>query len=149
MSVNVTWRVSPNHTVGRAGASIDRIVIHYIVGTRAAADATFAQTSSGVSAHYSIGEGEVSQHVSEQNTAWHAGHLATNRRSVGIEHSADQDRAPDSWTMDTSVQLCIEICRRYDLDPQIAIIPHNSVSDTLCPNTVDWQEIRRRVAAGL
>ncbi|MDO5493424.1 MAG: peptidoglycan recognition family protein [Nesterenkonia sp.] len=149
MSVDVIWRVSPNHSVGREGTPIDRIVIHYIVGDRAAADATFSQPSSQVSAHYSIGEREVSQHVSEQNTAWHAGHLATNRRSVGIEHSADQNRAPDAWTMDTSVQLCIEICRRYGLDPQAAIIPHNSVSSTLCPNTVDWQEIRRRVAAGL
>ena len=34
------WKGSPNFNTGRNGSSVDRIVIHYIVGTLAAADAT-------------------------------------------------------------------------------------------------------------
>ena len=82
----------PNFTEGREGTAVDRIVIHYIVGTLAAADTTFSDPNSGVSAHYGIGEGEIHQFVDEANTAWHAGDWNFNLRSIGIEHSADPSR---------------------------------------------------------
>lgn len=143
------WKTTENYTGGRGGTTIDRIVIHYIVGTLAAADATFANASSGVSAHYGIGEGSLHQYVSEMNTAWHAGDFPMNQRSIGIEHSADPDRAPSASTYDISVELCTRICRDYDLDPQTQIIPHSSVVSTACPGTVNLQRIRDEVAARL
>lgn len=143
------WIGSPNFNEGRAGSGIDRIVIHYIVGTLAAADGTFLDPEAQVSAHYGIGEGELHQYVGEENTAWHAGDLSMNQRSIGIEHSADQDRAPDQFTYDTSIALCTRICREYGLDPQAQIIPHNSVVSTSCPGTVDLQLIKDGVAAAL
>lgn len=143
------WKTSPNYTGGREGRSIDRIVIHYIVGTLAAADATFQNESSQVSAHYGIGEGALHQYVSEMNTAWHAGDLRMNQRSVGIEHSADPDRTPSASTYTISIELCTQICNDYGLDPQTQIIPHSDVKNTLCPGTVDIQRIRDGVAAAL
>lgn len=143
------WKDTENYTAGRDGTAIDRIVIHYIVGTLAAADATFANPSSGVSAHYGIGEGSLHQYVSENNTSWHAGDFPMNQRSIGIEHSADPDRAPSESTYNISVDLCTQICQDYGLDPQTQIIPHHRVVATACPGTVDVQRIRDEVAARL
>lgn len=143
------WKDTVNYTAGRGGTTVDRIVIHYIVGTLAAADATFANSSSGVSAHYGIGEGSLHQYVSELNTSWHAGNFAMNQRSIGIEHSADADRAPSASTYEISIDLCTQICQDYGLNPQTQIIPHSSVVATACPGTVDLQRIRDGVAARL
>lgn len=143
------WKDTENYTAGRDGSAIDRIVIHYIVGTLAAADATFANPSSGVSAHYGIGEGSLHQYVSENNTSWHAGDFPMNQRSIGIEHSADPDRAPSESTYNISVDLCTQICQDYGLDPQTQIIPHHRVVATACPGTVNVQRIRDEVAARL
>lgn len=141
------WKTTVNYSGGRNNTNVDRIVIHYIVGTLAAADAVFANPASGVSAHYGIGEGALHQYVSEMNTAWHAGNLAMNRRSIGIEHSADQNRAPSSDTYTKSIDLCEQICRDYGIDPITGIIPHSSVVSTLCPGTVDITRIRNSVSA--
>lgn len=143
------WRTSPNYSAGRGGRAVDRIVIHYIVGTLAAADATFADPGSGVSAHYGIGEGAVHQYVSETNTAWHAGDFAMNQRSIGIEHSADAVRPPSQSTYNDSIELCARLCRTYGLNPLTQIIPHSSVVATACPGTVDLQRIRNAVSARL
>lgn len=147
--MNPVWKHTTNFSGGRGGRSIDRIVIHYIVGTLAAADATFANPNSGVSAHYGIGEGRLHQYVSEMNTAWHAGNFAMNQRSIGIEHSADPNRAPSSSTYEMSIDLCTRICREYGLNPQTQMIPHSSVVATACPGTVNLQRIRNAVSARL
>lgn len=143
------WIGSPNFNQGRGGSGIDRIVIHYIVGTLAAADATFKDPASQVSAHYGIGEGALHQYVNEGDTAWHAGNFAMNQRSIGIEHSADQNRAPDEFTYNTSIALCARICRDYGLDPRTQIIGHSDVVSTSCPGTVDLQRIIDETAAAI
>src|SRR5699024_10900331 len=143
------WKDTQNYTAGPDGTTLDRIVIPYIVGTLAAADATFASSSAGVSAHDAIDEGALHQHVSEQNTAWHAGDFPMTQRSIGIEHSADPNRAPSSSTYNTSIELCTTICQNYGLNPQTQIIPHSSVVSTACPGTVDLQRIRDGVSAKL
>lgn len=136
------WKHTDHYSVGRDGTSVDRIVIHYIVGDLAAADATFADPESYVSAQYGIGEGSLHQYVSELNTAWHAGNFAMNQRSIGIEHSADPDRAPSESTYEISIDLCTRICREYGLDPDTQIIEHGSVVPTACPGTVSMSRIR-------
>lgn len=141
------WQTTENYTVGRSGATVNLIVIHYIVGTLDFADTTFADPESQVSAHYGIGEQKLHQYVSEINTAWNSGDSATNRRSIGIEHSANVNRAPDAWTYETSVELCARICEDYGLDPQTQIIGHSAVVATACPGTVSVQRIRDGVSA--
>lgn len=143
------WKGSPNFNTGRSGIGVDRIVIHYIVGTLAAADATFADASAQASAHYGIGEGAVHQYVNEADTSWHAGDLAMNRRSIGIEHSADQSRPPEASTYAASAELCARICRDYGLDPNTQIIGHSDVVATACPGTVDLQRIISETAAAI
>lgn len=152
--VTAKWVPSPNYSSGRTDRNgvvntVDLIVIHYIVGTLAAADQVFTSTERQVSAHYGIGEGEVHQYVKESDTAWHAGNFTINTKSIGIEHSADPNRAPDNFTYQTSIQLCIELCQKYGLDPRQAIVPHKKFIATQCPGTVDINRIIEGVAQGM
>ncbi|MGY4719184.1 N-acetylmuramoyl-L-alanine amidase [Naumannella cuiyingiana] len=148
-ALNPVWIESPNFTAGRGGAAVDKIVIHHMAGTRAATDSWFQQTEAQVSAHYGIGEGQLSQYVAEENTAWHAGDSAANRSSIGIEHSADIGRPPDDYTYNTSIELCTDLCRRYGIDPNTGILPHKQFSSTDCPGEINLQRIIDGVNAAL
>ena len=55
---------SPNYTQGRE-SKIDRIVIHWMVGTLAATDAVFQNTQSNTSAHYGIENYTTHQYVND------------------------------------------------------------------------------------
>ncbi len=134
--MNIIWKGSPNFDGNRK--TIDRIVIHWIVGNLAAADAVFAKTSPGTSAHYGIEDQTVHQYVQEGQVAYHAGNYAMNQRSVGIEHSAQPGRLASDATYDSSGQMIAQIAKRYNipLDRQ-HVIKHNEVVATQCPGTMD------------
>jgi len=135
----MTWKPSPNFTGGRT-AKIDRIVIHWIVGTLASADATFANRNSQVSAHYGIENSTVHQYVKESDTAWHA--MSANARSIGIEHSAAPGRNATALTIQTSAKLVADICKRYNIPiDRTHIIKHSDVVATQCPGTIPIDEI--------
>ena len=84
-------RASPN--INRGHQSRECIVIHYTAGyTAASAIATFANASGKSSAHFVVEtNGEVTQMVNCNDTAWHAGYGVfrgggqVNQRSIGIE----------------------------------------------------------------
>jgi N-acetyl-anhydromuramyl-L-alanine amidase AmpD len=91
------WTPSPNYTSGRSGYSTALVVIHTCAGNYSGCWSWLTNTSSGVSAHYVVGQtdigggvAEVRQLVDEDNTAWHVGKswqgYPTNPRSIGIEH---------------------------------------------------------------
>jgi len=81
-----------NYTPGRAGQSIDAIVIHATGGPYAGALSWFRDPRSSLSAHYVIraSDGEITQTVAEADTAFHA--RGFNRGSIGIEHEFDPAR---------------------------------------------------------
>ena len=151
--MDVTWIGSPSFDAGRVDRPgnhnrVELIVIHYIVGTLADADRVFTDPAAEVSAHFAIDEGSIHQYVKEEDTAWHAGDFTINTRSIGIEHSAfwdpdaDEIRPPDESTMAASIELCLSLCTKYGLDPEVAIVPHQQFTETLCPGTVDYLYIR-------
>ena len=91
------WTPSPNYSAGRSGYSTSLVVIHTCAGNYSGCWSWLTNPSSGVSAHYVVGQTdigggvtEVRQLVDEDNTAWHVGKYwqgyPTNPRSVGIEH---------------------------------------------------------------
>jgi len=137
----IEWIGSPNYSQGRTHA-IDRIVIHWIVGTLASADAVF-QKPNGVSAHYGIEDDGVHQYVDEANTAWHAGVGSMNARAIGLEHSASPDRPASQSTIDTSAGLVADICVRYGIPcDRTHIIKHSEVPyNTQCCGTIPIDEI--------
>jgi len=140
-----TFIQSPNYTGGRT-SKIDTVVIHWMAGTLAGTDATFANRNSQVSAHYGIENYTIHQYVKESDTAWHA--LQANSRSIGIEHSAAPSRNATQSTIDTSAKLVADICKRYNIPiDRTHIIKHSEVVATQCPGTIPVDEIIKKAKA--
>lgn len=140
--MTTTWIGSPNYSSGRGGNAIDRIVIHWMVGTLASTDAVFQNTTRRTSAHYGIEDGNIHQYVTEENTAFHAGTGQMNQRSIGIEHSAAPGRNATQATIDTSAQLVADICKRRNIPcDRSHIIKHSEVIATQCCGTIPIDEI--------
>ena len=94
---------------------ITHIVIHWIVGTLASADASFKNPSRIASAHYGVEDNTIYQWVDEKHTAYHCGNYAFNQKSIGIEHSAAPDRPASEATYQSSGKLIAEIAKRYNI----------------------------------
>lgn len=140
--MNIIWKGSPNFDKNRK--PINTIVIHWIVGTLASADAQFQKTTPGTSAHYGIENKEIHQYVKEEEVAYHAGVYAMNQRSIGIEHSAAPDRPATDETYNTSGELIAEIAKRHDIPlDRTHIIGHKEVKATQCPGTMDIDRLIR------
>ncbi len=144
---------SRNYTVGRQGNRISKIVVHY-TGTEASAHNNllyFSRESAGASAHYFIDrDGTVRQSVSEGDTAWHAGHWATNLCSVGIEvvsGGSDYTEAQIS----ALAALVADIRARCGVSAD-DVIRHYDVTGKLCPAPyVDggkWAALHARICGG-
>lgn len=85
---NVVSAGSCNYTAAsRAASNIDTIVIHTAQGSYSGTYNWFQNCAASASAHYVLrsSDGEITQMVSESDTAWHAGDSGTNSRSVSIE----------------------------------------------------------------
>lgn len=128
---------SANYTKGR-GASISRIVIHDMEGSYGGSISWFKNSAAGASAHYCIrsSDGDITQMVSEGDTAWHAGNWPYNQSSVGIEHEGYKSD-PGRWYTDVmyrrSAQLSAAISKRYGIAvDRSRIIAHSEVPP---PNT--------------
>lgn len=139
--MNPIWKGSPNFTAGRGGKKPELVVMHWIVGTLASADATFAKSSRQASAHYGVGPNAVHQYVKEQDTAWHAGVWDINQRSIGIEHEGGPSIPITDGTYENSAQLIADIWRRYG---KLPLRKHSEFKATQCCGTLDIARIERR-----
>ncbi len=139
-----------NYGKGREGNAITTIVLHWIVGRLAAADATFQDPKRVASAHYGIGGTIVHQYVKEEDTAYHAGKLLINRQSIGIEHEGGPDLPISEETYKTSIELVASLCKKYaiPIDRQ-HIRKHEEISATQCPGKLDIDRIVREVAKSM
>lgn len=146
--MNITSVPSPNFTAGRQGAQIDTFVLHWIVGTQAAADNVFTSKKSGVSAHFSVEEGSVHQYVKLQDIAWHAGNWEWNKRSIGTETSAQPRRDATAGTIETIAELWAECAKQLGrpLD-SFQFKRHRDIIPTACPGTVPLEAIVERAKA--
>lgn len=136
----MTWIGSPNFDTNRK--PITKIVIHWIVGNLAAADAQFQKPVPGTSAHYAVEDNNIHQYVKEEDVAYHAGVYSVNQESIGIEHSAAPDRPASEATYQTSGKLIGEIAKRHNipLDRQ-HILKHSEIKATQCPGTIDIDKL--------
>jgi len=132
-------------------ATIDRVIIHTMVGTWQGAAARFDNPASQVSAHYGVKEdGTLIHWLEETFTAYHAGNYLMNQRSIGIEHEDMGDYngvRPDSLYIESS-KLVADICKFYSIpiDRQ-HILKHNEVVATGCPDALDVDRIVRMAQA--
>jgi N-acetyl-anhydromuramyl-L-alanine amidase AmpD len=125
----------------RANHHVDTIVFHTTEGSSiAGALSRFQTPGAKASAHYVLDGRRIVQCVAEGDCAYHAGNLAVNRRSIGIEVVGFCAKA-STWTPEILaqlVELCAELCLRHgvplmctDVGPGFAT--HADVPDPLEP----------------
>lgn len=152
--------INPYSRPGKKIGPIKNIVIHWVgnAGSSAIANRNYFESlkdkKTYASSHYIIGlEGEVIQCVPETEIAYH-GNLA-NSYSIGIENChPDWEGKFNDKTYASLVELCADLCKRYDLDPTIALIRHYDVTKKDCPhyyvqNTQAWANLKNDVKAAM
>lgn len=128
-----------SHEPRRNGRAVDMLLLHYTGMTSAdAACALLCSPESGVSCHYLVDEdGTITQMVSEDARAWHAGvsswqgETDTNSRSIGIEiqnpgHQLGYRDFP-APQMQSVVALCRDILTRHAIAPR-NVLAHSDVA---------------------
>lgn len=125
----------------------EMVILHWIVGDLPAADAQFiSNTQSRVSAHYGIGDDVIHKYVSEHDTAYHAGNFDINLKSIGIEHKGGPNIPISENTIETSVALVFDICKRWGIPADAAHIRrHRDIVATQCPGTLPVERIIKEV----
>lgn len=145
--------IERNYTKGRGGKKVKYVVVHTYGGGGKSLYNWFNRINAQypVSAHYAVFlDGGAERYVREVNTAWHAGVMAVNQESIGIEHQDNgnpSDSARTNEMYETSAQLIADIFKRHNLPLDMSLIkPHNAFVKKQCPGGLDLNRIRNRVA---
>lgn len=134
---------SNNYTHGRDGCKICKITPHHMAGVMSGKQCAklFQQDARDASANYCIGvNGDIVLSVPEEYRAWTSSSRWNDCRAITIEVS-DCDLhwniSKKSW--DSLVNLCVDICRRYnfklnyDATRNGSLTRHNMFANTNCP----------------
>jgi N-acetyl-anhydromuramyl-L-alanine amidase AmpD len=134
-----------NYTQGRRGYDICKITPHHMAGVLTAEECgnIFQNPNRQASSNYGIGvDGEIACYVGEENRAWTSSSAWNDCQAITIEVSNcdvgdDWPISDESW--DSLVNLCVDICRRYDFrldytgDKYGSLTRHNMFANTNCP----------------
>lgn len=170
MTVKIRKKISKyNHYNGRAGNSIDYIVIHYVGGVSTAADnATyFAGGNRGASAHFFVDDTSVWQSVAVKNGAWHCGGgrqsseggkfygKCTNYNSIGIEMCCKKKNGKlyiTDATKKNTAWLVKRLMKSRDI-PASRVIRHFDVNGKYCPGgyctDASWSKLKKQLTGGV
>jgi N-acetyl-anhydromuramyl-L-alanine amidase AmpD len=109
-------------------AKVELILVHDTEGGWNASVATL-QNDPGKSCHYIIGEdGRLGQFVTESTTAYHAGNLHYNQRSIGIEHVGYATKPFPEAEYAASAKLVDHLTTKYGIPRDRAhVIGHDQV----------------------
>lgn len=113
-------KLSPNHSNGRSGYSVDRLTPHHTAGVLSveAALEWFSKTSTKASCNYVVGnDGRVGLCVNESDRPWTSSSRANDNRAITFEVCNSGWKA-DGWPISDAsfkalVKLCVDICQRY------------------------------------
>ena len=152
--------INPYSRPGKSIGPIKNIVVHWVgnAGSSAIANRDYFESlkdkKAYASSHYIIGlEGEVIQCIPETEIAYHGN--SANSYSIGIENChPDWEGKFNDKTYASLVELCAGLCKRYDLDPTIALIRHYDVTKKDCPyyyvkNIQEWLNLKNDVKAAM
>lgn len=140
--MDIIKRTIPTTNYDISRKPIKQIVIHWIVGTLASADARFMKAEEQASAHYGVEDNTIYQWVDEEHTSYAVGNYTRNQETISIEHSASPTRPASEKTYQTSGQLVREIAKRWNIPlDRKHIIGHREISATACPGTIDIEKI--------
>ena len=147
----------PHTKIGK----IKNIVVHWVgnAGSTAENNAKYFNSlkdgrGTYASSHYIVGnDGVVVRCVPENEVAYHAS--SANSYSIGIEVCH-----PDSTGKYTEaaykalIELLVDLCTRYKLEPTQAIIRHYDVTGKVCPkyyveNEKAWKQLKQDVVEAM
>ncbi len=151
--------INPYSRSGEKQNKIEKIVIHWVgnANTSAIANRNYFENlrkthKTYASSHYIVGlNGEIIRCIPENEVAFHSGNYSINRKSIGIENChPNWEGKFNENTYNRLVELCADICKRYDLDT-IALIRHYDVTGKNCPkyyvkNEAEWNKFKQDVA---
>lgn len=150
--------INPFSRTGEKLNSVKQIVVHWVgnANTSAIANRNYFESLKNkhiyASSHYIIGlDGEIIRCIPEGEVAYHAGNGTVNRNSIGIENChPDWTGKFNDATYNSLVELCADICRRYNLNTN-NIIRHYDVTGKVCPkyyveNENTWIQFKKDVA---
>lgn len=156
--------INPYSRSGEKQGTIKNIVVHWVgnAGSSALGNRNYFESLKNqnpkaiklyyASSHYVIGlKGEIIRCIPENEVAFHSGSYSMNRKSIGIEDChPDWDGKFNDNTYNSLVELCADICRRYNLGIN-AIIRHYDVTGKDCPryyvrNEQAWIQFKNDVA---
>ena len=140
--VNYT-RISPNSNARTQ--PISKITVHHMAGnlTVEGCGSVFASSSRQASSNYGIGsDGRVGLYVEENRRSWASSSAWNDQRAITIEvanSSTGGDWPVSQAAWNKLVQLCADICRRYNFrlnytgDKNGSLTEHRMYAATLCP----------------
>lgn len=151
--------ISPYCRSGEKQNKIQSIVVHWVgnagssaIGNRNYFNSLATSHKTSASSHYIIGlNGEIIRCIPEDEVAFHSGSYSMNRKSIGIEDChPDWDGKFNNATYNSLVELCADICKRYNLSVN-NIIRHYDVTGKECPryyvrNEQEWIKFKNDVA---
>lgn len=151
--------INPYSRSGEKQNKIEKIIVHWVgnAGSSAIGNRNYFESlkdthKTYASSHYIIGlNGEIIRCIPEDEVAFHSGSYSMNRKSIGIEDChPDWDGKFNDNTYNSLVELCADICRRYNLGID-AIIRHYDVTGKECPryyvrNEQEWIKFKNDVA---
>lgn len=138
----VIW--SPNCNSPRNN-QVRKITIHHMAGVMSAerCGQLFADPNREGSSNYGIGvDGEIFCYVDEDDRAWTSSSGWNDNQAITIECSNDvygENWHVSSATLESLINLCADICRRYDFkleytgDEDGSLTVHNMFAATACP----------------
>lgn len=143
---------------GEKQNKIEKIVVHWVgnANSTAIANRNYFENlkdthKTYASSHYVIGlNGEIIRCIPEDEVAFHSGSYSMNRKSIGIETChPDWEGKFNENTYNSVVELCVDICKRYNLGID-AIIRHYDVTGKSCPkyyveNEAEWIKFKNDV----
>lgn len=152
-------KINPYSRSGEKQNKIEKIVVHWVgnAGSSAVANRNYFENLQNThktyaSSHYVIGlDGEIIRCIPENEVAFHAGSYSMNRKSIGIEDChPDWDGKFNDNTYNSLVELCADICKRYELSVD-DIIRHYDVTGKNCPKYYvehedEWIKLKNDVA---
>lgn len=163
LSIRIEEKLLTVNQYSRPGTKIGKIkniAIHWVgnAGSSAIANRNYFESlkdkKSYASSHYIIGlDGEIIQCVPETEVAYHCN--SANSYSIGIENChPDWEGKFNARTYSSLVELCADLCKRYNLDPVTALIRHYDITKKDCPhyyvkNTQEWVNLKNDVKAAM
>ncbi|PHV69788.1 N-acetylmuramoyl-L-alanine amidase [Sporanaerobium hydrogeniformans] len=139
---------------------IKNIVVHWVgnAGSKGISNRNYFESlkdkKTYASSHYIVGlDGEVILCVPETEIAYHA--TVANSRAIGIECChPDWEGQFNHKTYTSLIELLADLCKRYNLNPQIDILRHYDITGKECPkyyvkNNLAWTKLKNDVAVEL